>query len=75
MPLPAHPPESATMRTAFTNAGQGQIFQFWEKLTTDEQSALCAQAAEIDLAEIAHLVDAHLRGKAAESVDFSKLRP
>jgi UDP-N-acetylglucosamine/UDP-N-acetylgalactosamine diphosphorylase len=69
------PPAPDNARAAFAKMGQNQVFQFWDKLTSDEQSVLTAQAAQIDLAEITRLADTHLRGKAPAQVDFSKLRP
>jgi UDP-N-acetylglucosamine/UDP-N-acetylgalactosamine diphosphorylase len=41
--------------STFTAAGQGQVFAFWDRLDGVQRAALLQQAAEIDLAEIAHL--------------------
>lgn len=40
---------------AFRAAGQEQVFAFWDALNPAERSELAAQAAEVDLAEIARL--------------------
>ncbi len=65
----------AALRQAYESAGQGQVFQFWDKLNAAEQAGLCEQAAQIDLAEISRLVDTHLRNTAQSTFDFSTLRP
>lgn len=39
----------------FTAAGQEQVFSFWSQLDAAARAALAAQAAEIDLAEVARL--------------------
>jgi UDP-N-acetylglucosamine/UDP-N-acetylgalactosamine diphosphorylase len=74
-PSSAANPGSAALRSAFERAGQGKVFQFWDKLTPAEQTSLCAQAAKIDLTEISRLVETHLRGSAKAACDFSTLRP
>lgn len=40
---------------SFQAAGQGQVFAFWSELDTEQRAALVAQAAEIDLDEVARL--------------------
>ena len=39
----------------YRNAGQGQVFAFWESLNANERAELAAQAAEVDLAEVDRL--------------------
>ena len=39
----------------FEQAGQGQIFRFWDQLDADQQQKLADQASEIDLEEIHRL--------------------
>ena len=39
----------------FARAGQSQVFAFWGQLSEDARRRLLAQAAEINLAEIARL--------------------
>ncbi|MBI2814408.1 MAG: UDPGP type 1 family protein [Opitutae bacterium] len=46
---------AGTLIAAYRAAGQGQVFAFWDSLNPAERAELAAQAAEIDLAEIAHL--------------------
>ncbi len=43
------------LRSSFHAAGQGQVFAFWDRLDAAARSALLAQAAEVDLAEVARL--------------------
>ncbi len=40
---------------SYRNAGQGQVFTFWDYLPPSERAALANQAAEIDLAEVERL--------------------
>ena len=62
--------------TEFENAGQGQVFQYWDQLSGPEKNALLQQAGEIDLAEISRLNHTHLRGDAGgETRDDSGLKP
>jgi len=66
---------STPLRDAYERAGQGQVFQFWEILNPAERAVLVEEAAQIDLAEIAQLVESHLRGAHPVTMDFSQLRP
>ncbi|HVU39002.1 MAG TPA: UDPGP type 1 family protein [Opitutales bacterium] len=66
---------AAALRSKYEQAGQGQVFQFWEKLRPAERAALCLQAAQIDLAEISRLVETHLHSGVKATVDLSTLRP
>ncbi|NBB79943.1 MAG: UDPGP type 1 family protein [Verrucomicrobia bacterium] len=59
----------------FNNADQGQVFQFLDELDSDARRALLAQAATIDLAEVAALVETHVRGDHAGGVDLEGLEP
>ncbi|MGA2051990.1 MAG: UDPGP type 1 family protein [Opitutales bacterium] len=63
------------LRAAYERAGQGHVFQFWDRLTPPECAVLLEQAAQVDLAEIAHLTETLIRGHAAAVADFSQLRP
>ena len=69
------PTTAAAVRAAFARAGQGQVFQFWEQLNPHEQAALIAEAAQLDLAEISRLVEAHLRAGSQTPADYSQFRP
>lgn len=54
----------------FRNAGQGQVFAFFDQLTPTQQERLLAEAAEIDLAEIDRLCRTLLvKGAAAVNLD------
>ena len=55
-------------------AGQGQVFAFFEQLSSDGQRALLEQVAEVDLQELDRLNHAHLRGGVAP-VDLDGLAP
>src|SRR5215468_3137656 len=47
--------EHAALIRRFEEAGQGQVFRFWPRLSDAERTGLAEEAAEIDLAEIARL--------------------
>lgn len=66
---------SAALREAFEKRGQGQVFRFWAELSSAEQESLLADAREIDLDEVAGLVNLHLRGQEQQQVDFPALQP
>jgi UDP-N-acetylglucosamine/UDP-N-acetylgalactosamine diphosphorylase len=59
---------------AFQQAGQGQVFAFWDQLDGAAQQRLLAEAAEIDLAEVARLNATLLTGGPA-SLDLAGLEP
>jgi UDP-N-acetylglucosamine/UDP-N-acetylgalactosamine diphosphorylase len=65
----------AELCAAYERAGQGHVFQFWDQLTPPERTELLEQAAQVDLAEIAHLTATLIRGQASAVADFSQLRP
>jgi UDP-N-acetylglucosamine/UDP-N-acetylgalactosamine diphosphorylase len=56
-------------------AGQGQVFHFWAELDGPQRARLAAQAAEIDLAEIARLHRELVQTKAGAGMDFARLQP
>lgn len=58
----------------FNDAGQGQVFEFYENLSADEKSALITQAETIDLTEIASLSKELLSGASDIGVDFDSLQ-
>jgi len=62
---------------AFEAAGQGQVFRFFHTLDEAAKARLLAQAAEIDLAELARLRAKLLGGESgvAQRVDLSDLTP
>jgi len=59
---------SADIQAEFRRAGQGQVFAFLDRLSAGGRDRLLAEAAEIDLAEVARLttelVTRALRGQA-----------
>ncbi|HTQ31633.1 MAG TPA: UDPGP type 1 family protein [Opitutaceae bacterium] len=59
----------------FQQAGQGQVFAFFDRLAAAEQEALLAEAAEIDLGELARLAGALLAKNAALTVNLDGLAP
>ncbi|MEM9158952.1 MAG: UDPGP type 1 family protein [Verrucomicrobiota bacterium] len=64
------------LRERFEAHGQGHVFKYWGELDEAQQSALLAQAEEIDLDELDHLVRTLVKGDShEESVDFSALQP
>src|SRR3954470_19345091 len=69
LPMATHP-----LIEKFQRAGQGQVFAFFDQLSPDEQRRLLEEAAEIDLAEIAHLTRT-LLGKNPAGVNLDGLSP
>jgi UDP-N-acetylglucosamine/UDP-N-acetylgalactosamine diphosphorylase len=59
----------------FRAAGQGQVFAFFDQLAPDAQQRLLAEAAEIDLGEIARLTRTLLAADAAAGVNLTGLEP
>ena len=59
----------------FRHAGQGQVFAFFDRLTPAAQTHLLAEAAEIDLAEVAHLTRTLLAPGATAGVNLAGLTP
>lgn len=59
----------------FQQAGQGQVFAFFDQLPSDAQRRFLAEAAEIDLSEVARLNRTLLAKDAAAGVDLSGLAP
>ena len=68
--------ENEPLIAAFQAVGQGQVFAHWATLSGTERAGLLAQAAEIDLPELARLNDTLVvRTSAPAVVDWSKLAP
>lgn len=59
----------------FQQAGQGQVFAFFDRLSADEQAVLLAEAAEIDLTEVASLARQFLGGGAAAGMNLEGIAP
>ncbi len=66
---------SSPLIETFQQAGQGQVFAFYESLNATERAQLLAEAAEIDLAEVAHLTRTLLTAGAAAGADLTDLAP
>jgi UDP-N-acetylglucosamine/UDP-N-acetylgalactosamine diphosphorylase len=62
-------------RQRFNGAGQEQVFRFWEELDPEAKKRLAADASEIDLAEIDHLVKTLVGGAGGEKLDLEGLEP
>lgn len=60
---------------AFEDAGQGQVFNYFSELEPAAQEALLAQAATIDLAEVASLVTTHVLSAHESGVNLEGLKP
>ncbi|HUG12068.1 MAG TPA: UDPGP type 1 family protein [Opitutaceae bacterium] len=67
--------DASSLREHFANKGQGHVFQFWDQLDVAAREQLAADAAEIDLDEIARLTDTLIRGRSSGTGDFSGLEP
>jgi len=59
----------------FHNAGQGQVFAFFDLGSPDEQRRLLEDAAEIDLDEVARLTRTLLAKGASAGIDVTGLAP
>lgn len=60
---------------SFAQAGQGQVFRFFDQLDADAQAALVAQAETIDLAEVDALVAEHVKGDHNNALNLDGLEP
>ena len=60
---------------AFHQAGQGQVFRYFDELDPDAQARLIAQAEGIDLVELNALVRKYVLGSSHHQVDLSGLEP
>jgi UDP-N-acetylglucosamine/UDP-N-acetylgalactosamine diphosphorylase len=59
----------------FENAGQGQVFAFFDQCTPEQQKRLLEDAREIDLAEVAQLTRTLLSKHAVAGVNLDGLAP
>ena len=60
---------------SFNQAGQGQVFQFFDELDAATQAKLVAQAETIDLAEVEELVEEHVKGSQHHTLNLDGLEP
>jgi UDP-N-acetylglucosamine/UDP-N-acetylgalactosamine diphosphorylase len=68
--MPIHP-----LIEKYQSAGQGQVFAFFDHLSTEEQKKLLEEAREIDLEEVAHLTKTLLSKGAVAGVNLEGLAP
>ncbi len=59
----------------FAQAGQGQVFAFWDQLNEAERRVLLEQATEINLEEVARLTRTLLGPEAASAINLTDLEP
>ncbi|MGB0742999.1 MAG: UTP--glucose-1-phosphate uridylyltransferase [Opitutales bacterium] len=59
----------------FNEAGQGQVFQFFDELNQAGKEKLISQAKTIDLVETSALVQEHVLGGAHAALDLDGLEP
>ena len=64
-----------SIRKAFEEAGQGQVFRFWDELDAESREQLLAQAANIDLGELSTLVAEHITGSSECGIELAGLEP
>src|SRR5262245_33367137 len=63
--------DHAALIRRFDEAGQGQVFRFWSRLSEEQRAELASQAREVDLAEIARLGRELLTAKRGAALDAS----
>ena len=64
-----------SIRQSYINAGQEQVFRFFDRLSPAGQDKLLRQAAAIDLGEIDHLVQTLVKGSGGSSVNVEGIQP
>jgi len=67
--------DAMELRQLFEESGQGQVFRFWDELSEGGRSCLLARAEQIDLQEVAHLVERHVRQQGGTHGGFEDLEP
>jgi UDP-N-acetylglucosamine/UDP-N-acetylgalactosamine diphosphorylase len=70
-----HSEATSSLIQAFQQAGQGQVFSYFDALDAAGQAQLLAQAATIDLAEVDALVAEHVKGEHASALNLEGLTP
>jgi len=68
-------PDTDALIESFRRAGQGQVFDFYDRLAPDARARLVAEAAEIDLGEIDRLVRTLVAVGGSPAVDLEGLEP
>ncbi|MEO0794611.1 MAG: UDPGP type 1 family protein [Verrucomicrobiota bacterium] len=64
-----------SIKNTFEQAGQGQVFQYWDELDDAGKEKLLALAEQIDLGEVQRLNEELVLGGEAHGVDLSDLHP
>lgn len=67
--------DKITLIARFVNAGQEQVFKYFDQLDTAAQSQLLEQASLIDLSELERLVSSLVVNTDAHGIDLSDLEP
>jgi UDP-N-acetylglucosamine/UDP-N-acetylgalactosamine diphosphorylase len=70
-----HSEATTSLIQTFQQAGQGQVFSYFDELDAAGQAQLLAQAATIDLAEVDALVAEHVKGAHESAVNLDGLTP
>ncbi|MDF3127867.1 UDPGP type 1 family protein [Kiritimatiellaeota bacterium B1221] len=68
-------PSLDQLHPQFEKAGQEHVFRFWEDLSSEDQARLLQRASEVDLQEVALLVETHVKGGGAHEQGFDNLEP
>ena len=68
-------PGFETLHAAFANAGQEQVFDFWDVLDSNSREHLLSQAGDIDLEELSRLIGSHLKSDSCNKLDLNGLEP
>ena len=64
------------IRNRFEQHGQGQVFQYWDDLGSDEKAGLLEQAEEIDLDELDRLIATLVKATEVHSeINYDSLEP
>lgn len=63
------------VRNRFEEAGQGQVFAFWDSLEKEQKDRLLSDAREIDLKELDQLVATLIKGAESVETDYSAFQP
>jgi UDP-N-acetylglucosamine/UDP-N-acetylgalactosamine diphosphorylase len=69
------PMSDDALRAAFDQAGQGQVFRFFDRLEPAARLRLLGDAAEVDLGEIDRLHRSLVAGRGEVAVDLAGLTP
>lgn len=70
-----HSTKTTSLIQVFRQAGQGQVFDYFDELDATAQAQLLTQAATIDLAEVNSLVNAQLKEMRPDALSLEGLTP